>query len=40
MSDGEKIIKSNGVDLCVETFGDAADQAILLIHGASASMLR
>ena len=39
MSNGEKIIKSNGVDLCVETFGDAADQAILLIHGASASML-
>lgn len=35
----EKIIKANGVDLCVETFGDPADPAILLIHGASASML-
>jgi pimeloyl-ACP methyl ester carboxylesterase len=39
MSTGEKILNANGVDLCVETFGDAADPAILLIHGASASML-
>lgn len=38
MSNGEKIIDANGVDLCVETFGDAADPAILLIHRASASM--
>ncbi len=36
---GERIIEANGVDLCVETFGAAADPAILLIHGASASML-
>jgi pimeloyl-ACP methyl ester carboxylesterase len=33
------MIEANGVELCVETFGDAADPAILLIHGASASML-
>jgi len=39
MSNGEKIIEANGVELCVETFGAAADPAILLIHGASASML-
>ena len=34
----EKILNANGVDLCVETFGDPADPAILLIMGASASM--
>jgi pimeloyl-ACP methyl ester carboxylesterase len=39
MSNSEKILEVNGVGLCVETFGDAADPAILLIHGASASML-
>jgi len=39
MSNGETMIQANGVDLCVETFGDRADPAILLIHGASASML-
>ena len=39
MSNGEKIVTANGVDLCVETFGDAADPAVLLVHGASASML-
>ncbi len=36
---GERIVEANGVDLCVETFGDAAHPAILLVHGASASML-
>lgn len=36
---GERIIEANGVELCVETFGDAAHPAVLLIHGASASML-
>ena len=35
----DKIIRANGVDLCVETFGDPANPAILLIHGAAASML-
>jgi pimeloyl-ACP methyl ester carboxylesterase len=39
MSNSEKILEANGVGLCVETFGDAGDPAILLIHGASASML-
>jgi pimeloyl-ACP methyl ester carboxylesterase len=33
------MVRANGVDLCVETFGDGADPAILLIHGAAASML-
>ena len=39
MTSGEKIVQANGVDLCVQTFGDPADPAILLIHGAAASML-
>ena len=34
----EKIVSANGVDLCVETFGDPADEAILLIGGAASSM--
>jgi pimeloyl-ACP methyl ester carboxylesterase len=34
----EHIVKANGVDLCVETFGDPADPAVLLIMGAAASM--
>jgi pimeloyl-ACP methyl ester carboxylesterase len=36
---GERLIHRDGVDLCVEAFGDPADDAVLLIHGASASML-
>ncbi len=32
-------MRANGVDLCVETFGSAADPAVLLIAGASGSML-
>jgi pimeloyl-ACP methyl ester carboxylesterase len=39
MCNGENIVRANGVDLCVETFGDPADPAILLIHGAATSML-
>lgn len=35
----ERLIRANGVDLCVETFGDPTDPAILLIMGAAASML-
>jgi len=35
----EQMMTVNGVRLCVETFGSAADPAILLIHGACASML-
>jgi pimeloyl-ACP methyl ester carboxylesterase len=33
------IIRANGVDLCAETFGDPADPAILLVHGAGNTML-
>jgi pimeloyl-ACP methyl ester carboxylesterase len=32
------IVQANGVDLCVETFGDRTDPAILLIMGSGASM--
>jgi pimeloyl-ACP methyl ester carboxylesterase len=35
----ESIVRANGVDICVETFGDRADPAMLLIAGASSSML-
>lgn len=38
-SNGEKLFGINGVELCVETFGDPSDPAILLIDGAAASML-
>lgn len=34
----EKVIRVNGVDLCVDTFGEPADRAILLIGGATSSM--
>ena len=36
----EKIVKANGVDICTEAFGDPADPTILLVMGATASMLR
>ena len=32
------IVHANGVDLCVQTFGDQSDPAILLIMGLAASM--
>jgi pimeloyl-ACP methyl ester carboxylesterase len=32
------MVRANGVDLCVETFGDPASPAILLIGGAESSM--
>jgi pimeloyl-ACP methyl ester carboxylesterase len=35
----DRIVQANGVDLCVETFGDPADPAILLVHGAGNCML-
>ncbi|HEX2133660.1 MAG TPA: alpha/beta fold hydrolase [Actinophytocola sp.] len=35
----EQLLEINGVELCVETFGDRADPPILLVAGASASML-
>jgi pimeloyl-ACP methyl ester carboxylesterase len=37
-SGNEKIVQANGVDVCVQTFGDRADPPILLIHGATTSM--
>lgn len=38
-SHGEQLLKINGVELCVETFGDPVDPAIVLVAGAAASML-
>jgi pimeloyl-ACP methyl ester carboxylesterase len=35
----DKLVRAHGVDICVETFGDRGNPAILLIHGATASML-
>jgi pimeloyl-ACP methyl ester carboxylesterase len=35
----ERMIDANGVELCTEPFGDAADPPILLIMGIGASML-
>ena len=35
----ERLIRANGVELCIETFGDRADPPILLVMGAAASML-
>lgn len=34
----ERVVHVNGVDLCVETFGDPEAAAILLVSGAAASM--
>ncbi|MER6563507.1 alpha/beta fold hydrolase [Streptomyces sp. NPDC001027] len=39
LSHGEKLIEVDDVELCVETFGNPADPAILLVDGAAASML-
>lgn len=39
ISNGEQIVIANGVEICLETFGNRADPALLLIHGAAASML-
>ena len=33
-----KLVSANGVDLCVQTFGEASEPAILLIGGAESSM--
>jgi pimeloyl-ACP methyl ester carboxylesterase/SAM-dependent methyltransferase len=35
---GEQILMVNGVDLCVDTFGDPGDPTLLLIGGAASSM--
>lgn len=39
MEHDTRAVRANGVELCVQTFGDSADPAILLIMGAGASML-
>src|SRR5262245_14008053 len=36
----ERMVKSNGVDICTEEFGDVAAPTVLLVMGAGASMLR
>jgi pimeloyl-ACP methyl ester carboxylesterase len=36
---GERMVATNGVELCVETFGDPSYPPILLMHGACASMI-
>jgi pimeloyl-ACP methyl ester carboxylesterase len=36
---GERLIDVNGVELCTESFGDAADPPILLVMGLGGSML-
>jgi pimeloyl-ACP methyl ester carboxylesterase len=36
---GERIVRANGVDLCVQTFGAPEDPAILLLCGSASSML-
>jgi pimeloyl-ACP methyl ester carboxylesterase len=35
----ERIVQANGVELCVQSFGDPGDAAILLIAGSMGSML-
>jgi pimeloyl-ACP methyl ester carboxylesterase len=35
----ERMVHVNGVDLCVESFGDAAGPLTLLLHGAGSTML-
>jgi pimeloyl-ACP methyl ester carboxylesterase len=37
-SSTDKIVQANGVALCVDSFGDPGDPAVLLIMGSSASM--
>ena len=39
MTDSERTIRANGVDLCYETFGDANDPALLLVMGLGMQML-
>jgi pimeloyl-ACP methyl ester carboxylesterase len=39
IANGEQLVELDDVQLCVETFGDPADPAILFVDGAAASML-
>lgn len=36
---GERMIEANGIEICVDAFGDTTDPAILLVMGAGGSML-
>lgn len=36
---GPRIVQANGVDLCIESFGDPAHPTILLVHGVGSCML-
>ena len=38
-NDGQRLVNANGVEICTEAFGDPADPPMLLIPGASASMM-
>jgi pimeloyl-ACP methyl ester carboxylesterase len=38
LGSAQRIVQANGVGLCVQTFGEAASPAILLVSGAAASM--
>ena len=38
MEPNERIVRANGVDLCVQTFGDIADPPVLLVMGGASSM--
>ncbi|MCX5335704.1 alpha/beta fold hydrolase [Streptomyces sp. NBC_00140] len=38
-SHGERLLDIDGAELCVETFGDRTDPAIVLVAGSAASML-
>ncbi|WP_328752641.1 alpha/beta fold hydrolase [Streptomyces sp. NBC_00285] len=38
-SHGEQLLEINGIELCVEAFGDPADPVVVLVAGAGASML-
>ncbi|XVQ11565.1 alpha/beta fold hydrolase [Spirillospora sp. CA-255316] len=39
LSNGEKFVETSDAELCVETFGNPANPAVLLVDGAAASML-
>ena len=39
MSSPQRIVRVNGVDLCVQSFGDPADPPVLLVMGVGGSML-
>jgi pimeloyl-ACP methyl ester carboxylesterase len=38
-TDDPRIVRANGVELCVQSFGDPADPPVLLVMGVGASML-